>query len=97
MTKKSRATDDKEKVEVRFSSFILMLGTTALQHMGEIPNPTSNKKEQNEELARLTVDTISMLKEKTQGNLTKEEETLILELEGNLHQKFAETFGKGRK
>jgi hypothetical protein len=94
MPKKPEGTEGKEKVEVRFSSFILMLGTTALQHMGEIPNPTSNKKEKNEELARLTIDTVSMLKEKTQGNLTKEENTLIVEMESNLQQKFGQTFGK---
>jgi hypothetical protein len=92
MPEKPQGAEGNEQVEVRFSSFILMLGTTALQHMGEIPNPTSNKKEVNEELARLTIDTITMLKEKTTGNLSKEEESLVLEMENNLQNKYVQTF-----
>lgn len=62
---------------VTFSAFILSLNTTALIHLGELPHPETNKKEANLALARHTIDTLDMLKEKTKGNLTKEEEQLL--------------------
>ena len=46
-------------------------------HLGELPDPLSNTKEINLQLARQTIGIIEMLKEKTEGNLTKEEENLI--------------------
>lgn len=60
-----------------FSIFISSLTTTALYHLGDLPNPETGKVEKNLSLARHTIDTLAMLKEKTKGNLTKEEERLI--------------------
>ncbi|OAQ20583.1 DUF1844 domain-containing protein [Thermosulfurimonas dismutans] len=62
---------------VTFSTFILSLNTAALIHLGELPNPETNEKSVNLALARHTIDTLDMLKEKTKGNLTKEEEQLL--------------------
>ncbi len=63
--------------EFGFSTFILSLSTSALVHLGELPDPISNAKEVNLQLAKQTISIIEMLKEKTKGNLTKEEESLI--------------------
>jgi len=60
-----------------FSTFILSLSTSVLVHLGNLPDPVSNTKEVNLQLARQTISIIEMLKEKTEGNLTKEEENLI--------------------
>jgi hypothetical protein len=79
-----RAQDGKEKwpdsellYEFGFSTFILSLSTSALVHLGELPDPITNKKEINLQLARQTISIIEMLKEKTKGNLTDEEEKLL--------------------
>lgn len=64
---------------VSFSSFISFLTTTALYHLGDIAHPETKKQEKNLRLARHTIDTIAMLKEKTKGNLTEEETKLIEE------------------
>jgi hypothetical protein len=68
---------------IDFPSYILSYYTQGLVLMGEVPNPYTNKKEEDLEGARHTVDILSMLEEKTKGNLSKEEEQL---LEGVLYE-----------
>ena len=73
-----KGSSDKELLyEFGFSTFILSLSTSALVHLGELPDPLSNTKEVNLQLAKQTISIIEMLKEKTEGNLTKEEENLV--------------------
>jgi Domain of unknown function (DUF1844) len=63
--------------EVNFSTFIVSLSTEVLFHLGEFPHPVSGEKEKDLVLAKHVIDTLSMLKEKTQGNLTEEEQKLM--------------------
>jgi hypothetical protein len=63
--------------ELGFSAFVLSLSTSVLVHLGELPDPVTNKKEQNLQLAHQTISVIELLKEKTRGNLTEEEQKLI--------------------
>jgi hypothetical protein len=72
-----RSPDNEMLYEFGFSTFILSLSTSALVHLGELPDPISSAKEVNLQLAKQTISIIEMLKEKTEGNLTKEEENLI--------------------
>ena len=62
---------------VSFSSLVSFLATIALQHLGVIKNPISKKVEKNLNLAKYTIDTIDMLKDKAKGNLTKGEESFV--------------------
>ena len=63
--------------EVNFNSLIFSLSSSALLHIGEIADPHTGEKKKDLDLAKHTIDTISMLKEKTQGNLTEEELNFI--------------------
>ena len=63
--------------EIDFTSFIFSLSTSALIQLGEIEDPFSQKQVKNFPLAKQTIDLIGMLKEKTKGNLTPDEERLI--------------------
>ncbi|MDY6879941.1 MAG: DUF1844 domain-containing protein [Desulfatiglans sp.] len=63
--------------EVNFPSLIFSLSSTALFHFGEIADPQTNEKKKDLPLAKHTIDTIAMLKEKTEGNLTDEEQQFI--------------------
>lgn len=63
--------------EVNFSYLILSLSSTALFHIGEIPDPQTGQKKVDLPLAKHAIDTISMLKEKTRGNLTDEEHKMV--------------------
>lgn len=63
--------------EVTFSTFILSLGSSAMMHLGEVPNPETQEIEKNELLAKHTIDLLNMLEEKLHNGLTKEEEQLL--------------------
>lgn len=63
--------------EVNFNSLIFSLSSSALLHLGEIADPQSGEKKKDIALAKHTIDTLAMLKEKTQGNLTGEEEKFL--------------------
>ena len=56
---------------IDFPSYILSYYTQGLVLLGEVPNPYTNKKEEDPEGARHTVDILSMLQEKTKGNLAR--------------------------
>lgn len=76
--------------EVDFVSFISTLSMQASVELGILPNPLTNKKEENLEQARYIIDTIDMLREKTQGNLTEEESRFIDNILYELRTKFIE-------
>jgi len=81
--------------EINFSTFILSLSTSTLMHLGELPNPDTNKTEKNLPLAKQTIDLIDMLKKKTEGNLDQEEENLITNLLSDLKLKYVAALKKG--
>jgi len=61
-----------------FSSFVVGLGTQAMMLLGEIPDPQSGQVlALNLPAARQTIDIISLLQEKTAGNLTEDESKLL--------------------
>lgn len=62
---------------IDFPSYILSYYTQGLVLLGEVPNPYTNKKEEDVEAARHTIDILSMLEEKTKGNLGQEEQQLL--------------------
>jgi hypothetical protein len=74
--------------EINFSSFVLSLSTSVLYHFGEVPDPITNKKQRNLMLAKQTIDILGILKEKTAGNLSKEEESLLTNLLYDLRMRY---------
>ncbi|MBF0484761.1 MAG: DUF1844 domain-containing protein [Candidatus Omnitrophica bacterium] len=82
-------------MEIDFLNYILSLGYQAMIFLGEIPNPVTNQQEKNFEQAKLLIDTLSMLKEKTKGNLTEQESNLLENTVSELQMKYVElTDGK---
>lgn len=63
--------------KVTFSAFVMSLNTSALFHLGEIADPETGALNQNLMLAKHTIDTLAVLKEKTKGNLTDEEDDML--------------------
>lgn len=74
--------------EVTFVSFVLSLNTTALFHLGELAHPESGQKSIDLELAKHTIDTLSMLADKTQGNLDGQENELLTKVVYELKMRF---------
>ncbi len=73
---------------IDFPSYILSYYTQGLVLMGEVPNPYTNKKEEDIEAARHMIDILSMLEEKTKGNLSKDEQQLLESVLYELRMKF---------
>ena len=63
--------------EINFATFVVSLNASALLHLGAIEDPTTGKKDKNLAMAKQTIDILSMLEEKTAGNLSKDEENLV--------------------
>ncbi len=64
--------------EPDFTFFVTTLSLQAAIDLGQVPNPVTNKKEENLVQAKFIIDTLDMLKDKTKGNL-KEDEAKFLE------------------
>lgn len=73
----------KHKPVMSFTLFVQSLVHQAMMGLGLVPWPDSGLVKQELELAQQTIDILVILKEKTAGNLTKEEQGL---LDGILYQ-----------
>lgn len=88
---------EEPKLNMLFMSIVLSLSQAAMQHMGKITNPLTGKIDRNLEQAKVTVDMLEMLKEKTKGNLVKDEEKLINETLATLQLNYVDEAKKGEK
>lgn len=77
-----------------FTAFILGLATSAFIHLGERPNPETGKTEADLALAKQSLDLLLMLREKTRGNLSQEEERLFVSLLTDLELRFVQAAKK---
>ncbi|MHB8874004.1 MAG: DUF1844 domain-containing protein [Myxococcaceae bacterium] len=73
---------------VEFNTFLLGLASTALIHLGEVPHPETGKAEKHLAMAQQSLDLLSMLREKTRGNLTADEERFFDNLLADLRLRF---------
>ncbi|MFC1813179.1 DUF1844 domain-containing protein [Thermodesulfobacteriota bacterium] len=71
------AQEDFPLPEINFPTFIFSLNTSVLVHLGAIEDPSTGKKAKNLPFAKQTIDILGMLEEKTRGNLTDDEETML--------------------
>lgn len=81
--------------EVNFLTFVFSLSSSALSHLGEVPDPVSGEKKQDLPLAKQTIDILGMLEEKTKGNLTEEEASFLKSVLYDLRLRFVQKKGKG--
>ena len=74
--------------EVNFNSLIFSLSSSALLHLGEIADPQTGQKNMDLDLAKHSIDIIAMLKDKTKGNLTDEEDKFLESILTDLRWRF---------
>jgi len=79
--------------EINFISFIFSLSTSVLIQLGAIQDPITQKESKNLPLAKQTIDLLGMLKEKTKGNLTPEEEKFIEDVLFDLKMMYVKAVG----
>jgi hypothetical protein len=74
----------------RFIEFVVMHAQNAALFLGQIPNPKTGEGEVNLDLAKMFIDQLAMIQEKTRGNLTSEEATVLRNTLSNLQMVYVE-------
>lgn len=75
-------------VPVTFSSFVISLGTSSLMLMGEKLDPQQPTMPVNLPQAKEIIDLLSILEQKTAGNLTTDEQTVLRDMLYALRMKY---------
>ena len=63
--------------EVTLATFVFSLSSSALVHLGEIPEPETSISRVDLPMAKQIIDTLGMLQDKTKGNLDPDEDRLL--------------------
>lgn len=81
--------------EIDFPMFVLSLGSSVILNFGEVPDPVTGKKEKNLPMAKQTIAILSILQDKTKGNLTEDEAKLLENLLADLRMQYISLTEKG--
>ena len=79
---------EEHSLPVTFSSFVISLGSSSLMLMGEQLDPRQGTLPVNLPQAKEIIDLLSVLEEKTKGNLTSEEQTVLRDMLYALRMKY---------
>ena len=63
--------------EMNFATLVFSLSSSALVHLGQVPDPATGEPQPDLPLAKQTIDLLGLLKEKTKGNLEEDEDKLL--------------------
>ncbi len=78
---------DKARETYLFQHLVVMFQTLALQQMGKLVSPITGKVERDLHQAKITVDMLGMIQNRTEGNLDENEkkilDTVMMELQMN--------------
>ena len=72
----------------KFIEFIMMQAQQAALCLGQIPHPSTGKAEVNLEAARMFIDHLEIIKEKTRGNLSPDEDKILTSILSELQLAF---------
>jgi len=82
-------------MEIDIKSIIVLLATQAMINMGEIQDPISRESKDDLQGASLFIQLLDVLKMKTRGNLTSQEEVFLTEVRANLGQVYNKKLDAG--
>ena len=85
-----QTTTQSGEMTQRFIEFVMMQAQNAALFLGQIPHPQSGQPEVNLEAARMFIDQLAMIQEKTRGNLTTDETTVLRNALSSLQMAFVE-------
>jgi uncharacterized protein YjaG (DUF416 family) len=80
-----------------FMQLVMQNQQIAMMSMGKLKHPVSDKIERNLELAKISIDTLDMLKVKTKGNLSSYEEKFLDEVLRELKLNYVDEVNKDQK
>ena len=88
-------TDEPKRPRLDFNALVLSLGSSALIHLGEAPDPVSGKTQEPDlPLAQQSIDLLVLLQEKTRGNLSEDEAHFLDTLLYDLRVRYVAAAGK---
>jgi hypothetical protein len=79
-----------ENDELLFLQLVSMFQVAAMQQMGKLIDPATNEAHRALSQAKISIDTLDMLKEKTKGNLSDDEQAFLDKVLFELHMNFVE-------
>ena len=81
-----------------FTGFVLSLASTAAIHFGDLPDPISGQpSELNLDGAAQMIEILSLLDQKTRGNLTAEERQMLEQVLYELRLRFVQVSAGGKR
>jgi hypothetical protein len=81
-----------------FTGFVLSLASTAAIHFGDLPDPDSGQPaEVNLGGAAQMIEILALLEQKTKGNLTAEERSILEQVLYELRMRFVDATGAGKR
>lgn len=84
--------------QLTFTAFVLSLASSAAIHFGDLPDPVSGERaEPNLDGASQMIEILSLLEQKTRGNLTLEERQLLEQVLYELRMRFVDAAGAGKR
>jgi hypothetical protein len=87
-------TTPEDQIDINFFNIVISLSQAAIVGMGKISNPQTGNVEKNMDMAKINIDILQMLKNKTQGNLLKKEDEILSDTLTNLQLTFADEVKK---
>jgi hypothetical protein len=89
LTAKTNSKEEEENLEkASFLSIVLRMATGAYISLGLVEDPTTEKKNKDLEMSKYLIDSLIILRDKTKGNLNKEEEGYLNNIIHDLELKY---------
>lgn len=80
--------------DVSFVGFVLSLATAAARHFGDVPDPQTGRREPPDlQAASNLIAILAILDQKTRGNLSAEERSVLAQVLDELRTRYAEALG----
>ena len=83
-----------ERHSVLFARLVLMLHAAAMQHLGKVKNPLTDRVERDLPGAQGMIDTLAMIESKTKGNLSGEEQRMLAQVLQELRLNYVDEAAK---
>ena len=89
--------DHSEKNEILLTQVVFMFQAAAMQQMGKLKNPLSDKVEKNLEQAQMSIDILEMFHQKMKGNLSESENRMFNDVLRELKLNYVDEVTKDQK
>lgn len=86
---------NEKEVNESFFNIVVSLAQAAMMSMGKLSNPQTGKVEKNMNIAKINIDILQMLKDKTVGNLSAKENEILSDSLTTLQLTYADEVKKG--